>query len=165
MSSSDRRTFLALAFGLPLAACGFTPAYGPAGPAHGINGQVWVDDPKTKDAFDLVERLEERLGRSRQPRYKLSYQITTRTEGQAITPDNSITRYQIIGSTSFALRDAATNAVLTEGSVDGFTAYSAVGTRVESESSRADAQVRLMRILADKIATQLIATSGAWNKP
>lgn len=165
MSSSDRRTFLALAAALPLAACGFQPAYGPGGPARALNGQVRADDPTTKLAFDLVERLEERLGRTRQPVYLLSYRITTAAEGQAITPDNSTTRYQIRGSATFALRDAATNAVLTEGTVDGFAAYSAVGTRVESESSRDDSLVRLMRMLADRIVTQLIATSGNWNRP
>lgn len=165
MSSSDRRTFLALAAALPLAACGFTPAYGPGGPAQALNGQVRVDDPKSKNAFDLVERLEERVGRTRQPAFLLSYTISTRTVGQAITPANATTRYQILGSTTFTLRDAGTNAVLTEGTVDGFTAYSAVGTRVESDSSRDDALVRLMRILADRIVTQLVATSGRWNRP
>lgn len=164
MSSSDRRAFLGLLAALPLAACGFTPAYGPSGPARGLFEQVRVDDPKTKDAFDLVERLEERLGRTRSPALLLSYEITTREQGQAIAPDNSTTRYQIFGVAKFVLRDAATNAKLSEGEVDGFTAYTAVGTRVESESSRADARVRLMRILADGIVTRLIATSGAWNK-
>ena len=164
MSSSDRRTFLALAAALPLAACGFTPAYGPGGAARGLIGQVRVDDPTTKVAFDLVERLEERLGRTRQPVYLLNYSIRTVAEGQAITPNNSTTRYQLHGSATFTLRDDATNAVLTQGTVDGFTAYSAVGTRVESDSSRADALVRLMRILADRIVTQLIATSGGWDK-
>lgn len=165
MSSSDRRAFLALVAALPLAACGFTPAYGPGGPARALAGQVRVDDPGSKNAFDLVERLEERLGRTRQPVYLLRYGITTTEVGQAITPDNSTTRYQILGSATFTLRDATTNAVLTQGKVDGFTAYSAVGTRLESESSRTDALVRLMRILADQIVTQLIATSGSWNKP
>ncbi len=163
MSSSDRRTVLALLAALPLAACGFTPAYGPAGPANGLIGQVRVDDPSDKNAFDLVERLEERLGRTRQPALLLSYQISAREQGQAIAPDNSITRYQVFGQAAFTLRDAATNAVLTEGKVEGFSAYSAVGTRVESDASEADAKVRLMRILADRIVTQLIATSAVWN--
>ncbi len=144
-------------------ACGFTPAFGPNGPADGLIGRVRVDDPKDKNGFDLVERLEERLGRTRQPALLLSYKTTTNEQGQAIAPDNSITRYQIFGKTAFTLKDAATNAVLSEGTVEGFTAYSAVGTRVESSASETDAKVRLMRILADRIVTQLVATSAVWN--
>jgi LPS-assembly lipoprotein len=163
MSSSDRRAVLALLAALPMAACGFTPAYGPGGPAQGLIGQVRVDDPGDKNAFDLVERLEERLGRTQQPTLRLSYRISTREQGQAIAPDNSITRYQVFGTAAFTLRDAATGTVLTEGEVEGFTAYSAVGTRVESDASAADAKVRLMRILADRIVTRLIATSALWT--
>jgi LPS-assembly lipoprotein len=163
MSSSDRRAILSLLAALPLAACGFTPAFGPSGPADGLIGRVRVSDPKDKNGFDLVERLEERLGRTRQPALLLSYDISTREVGQAIAPDNSITRYQIFGNASFKLTDADTNALLSDGKVEGFTAYSAVGTRVESDASKADAKVRLMRILADRIVVQLVATSAVWN--
>jgi LPS-assembly lipoprotein len=163
MSSSDRRAILALLAALPLAACGFAPAYGPNGPAKGLVGRVRVDDPQDKYAFDLVERLEERLGRTRQPALLLSYEIVTRQQGQAITPDNAITRYQVFGTVTYTLKDAATNAELAAGTVQGFTAYSAIGTRVESDASEVDSKLRLMRILADRIVTQLLATSAAWN--
>lgn len=165
MSLSDRRTILVLLAASPLAACGFTPAYAPAGPARGLMGRVQAEDPKNKNGFDLVERLEERLGRTRQPAFLLSYKVATRERGQAVSPDNSITRYQIFGDATFALRDAATKKLLTQGMVEGFTAYSAVGTQVESEASKADARRRLMWILADRIVTQLIATSGSWKAP
>ncbi len=61
MSSSDRRTVLTLLAALPVAACGFVPAYGPNGPAKALMGRVRVDDPGDKRSFDLVARLEERL--------------------------------------------------------------------------------------------------------
>lgn len=163
MSSSDRRTVLAALALLPLAACGFQPAYAPTGPAQGLLGRIQAADPGNKDAFDLVERLEERLGRTRQPAYLLTYRISSRSRGQAIGPDNAITRYQIFGDATFELRDAGTRKILTRGRVDGFAAYSAVGTQVEGEASRADARKRLMTILADRIVTRLIATAGTWN--
>ncbi len=43
--------------------------------------------PTDKNAFDLVERLEERLGRPEDIRYDLSYTITTESVGVGITPD------------------------------------------------------------------------------
>lgn len=164
MSFSDRRVFLAFLAAAPLAACGFEPAYAPGGPAVGLLDAVTVDAPDDKDGFDLVSRLEERLGRTRTPAYRLSFRITTRTEGQAIAPDNRINRYQILGSVDFALHDAATDAVLTSGTVSSFTAYSAFGTSVATAVSEADGRARLMRILADQIVTRLIASSSAWNR-
>lgn len=163
MSSSDRRSILALLAAGALAACGFEPAYAPGGPAAGLLGQVTVDAPEDKDAFDFVARLEDRLGRTRTPAYRLSYRITTRTQDQAIAPDNTINRYQLLGSVDFSLHDLASGSVLTSGSASSFTAYSAFGTSVATAASEADAQRRLMRILADQVVTRLIATSGAWN--
>ena len=163
MSSSDRRAFLSLIACAPLAACGFEPAYAPGGPAAGLLGRVTVDAPEDKDGFDLVARLEDRLGRTRTPALRLSYRISTKTEGQAIAPDNTINRYQLLGSADFSLLDLQTDAVLTSGKVSSFTAYSAFGTSVATAASEADAHTRLMRILADQIVTRLIATSADWN--
>ncbi len=120
MSSSDRRTFLTLVAAAPLAACGFAPAYAPGGPAAGLLGRVTVDAPEDRDAFDLVARLEDRLGRTRAPAFRLSYRITTRAEAQAIAPDNTINRYQLLGFVDFALHDPAQvlDAVTTAGLVD-----------------------------------------------
>ncbi len=162
---SERRTFLALLVALPLAGCGFEPAYGPRGPAAGLLDRVTVDAPGDKDAFDLVERLEERLGRSQAPTYSLSYRIETTVEGQAFAQDNRINRYQILGDVAFTLHDAGSGTAMTSGKVSSFTAYSAFGTSVAAAASEADARTRLMRLLADQIVTRLIATSAEWNAP
>ncbi|MBC7142376.1 MAG: hypothetical protein H5U18_09525 [Rhodobacteraceae bacterium] len=165
MSSSDRRAILCLLAALPLTACGFTPAYAPGGPAAGLLDRVTVDAPDDKDSFDLVARLEERLGRTRVPDYRLSYRIETKTEAQAIAPDNTINRYQVVGSVAYTLHDAGTGAALSSGKVSSFTAYSAFGTSVATAASEADAHARLMRLLADQIVTRLIASSASWNGP
>ena len=52
MSSSDRRFVLGAFALLPLAACGFTPAYAPGGPAEGLLGQILVDAPEDKDPLE-----------------------------------------------------------------------------------------------------------------
>ena len=164
MSSYDRRAFLTLLAALPLAACGFTPAYAPGGPAAGLLDRVLVDAPTDKNGFDLVERLEERLGRTGAPKYRISYTIATTVEGQGITTTNAVTRFRISGTIDFALIDNVTDAVLSRGTVGSFTSYSASGTPVSTVSSEADANTRLMRLLADQIVTRLIATSGQWNR-
>jgi LPS-assembly lipoprotein len=163
MWSCSRRTLLVGL--LPLAACGFRPALGTGGVAKGLQGQIGFDAPDDRRAFDLVERLEERLGRTRAPVWRLSYEIVTDTTGLAITPQNATTRFQVDGTVRFKLTDAATGAVADEGRVTGFTSYSAFGTQVSTAAQREDAEARLMRLLADQIVTRLIAGVAAQGAP
>lgn len=165
MSSSDRRLFLSLGAALALAACGFAPAYGPGGAASGLLGRVEVDAPSSKDEFDLVARLEERLGRPQAAAFRLSYRLAVEEEGQAIGQDSRTNRFQLIGTLAYTIHDAGTDAALSSGKLSSFTAYSAFGTSVAAAASEADARTRLMRILADQLVTRLIATSAEWNRP
>ncbi len=155
-----RRTFLILP--LALTACGFTPAYGPGGPATGLTDQIRIADPADKNSFDLVERLEERLGRTSTGRFDLTYTITTVTSGVGIAPDNSTTRYQLSGTIDWSLTERATATRITGGKVTSFTSYSATASTVAALSGEENAALRLMHILADQIVTQLVATSGTW---
>jgi LPS-assembly lipoprotein len=162
MSSSNRRTFLLLMAAMPLAGCGFAPAYGTGGAASGLQGRIRVDDPNNKNGFDLVQRLEERLSRPEAPRYALSHNIMTQAIGVGITPEGAITRYNLTGSVTWGLTDTTTGTRLTGGRVQSFTSYSATGSTVAGLAAEQDAALRLMRILADQIVTRLIATSGQW---
>lgn len=165
MSSSDRRVFLKLLLAAPLAACGFTPAYAPGGTAGKLRGQVAAVAPTDKHGFDFVGEVENRLGSpAADARYKLSYSFSVSTTGLGITATGSTTRYDLIGTASYTLRDAATGKVLTSGSVNSFTGYSAAGTPVSTLTDREAAQTRLMTILADQVVDRLIATSGSWPK-
>jgi len=160
MSLFNRRTVIFLP--MALAACGFAPAYGPGGPAEGLQGRIRVASPSDKNGFDLVERLEERLGRPEAPAFDLAFTITTAPIGVGITPEEAITRYHLTGTVEFSLTDRTSGARVTGGRVESFTAYSATGSTVAGLSAEEDAAFRLMRILADQIVTRLIATSGTW---
>lgn len=159
MSSFNRRTLLGF---LALSGCGFTPAYGPGGAAAGLQGAVRIGDPTDKNAFDLVERLEERLGRPSMAAYDLAYTITTIPVGVGITPENAITRYNLTGTVDWTLTARATTARVAGGRVESFTSYSATGSTVAGLAAEEDAALRLMRLLADQIVTRLIATAGQW---
>lgn len=160
MSLPDRRFVLFAP--LALMACGFAPAYGPGGVAQGLQGRIRVADPGDKRGFDLVERLEERLGRSEAAQFDLAYTIVTEVQTVGITPENAITRYHLTGHVDWTLTSRETGQRATGGRVQGFTAYSATGSTVAGLTAEEDAAYRLMRILADQIVTRLIATSGAW---
>ena len=155
MSSPDRRIFLGLAL---LAGCGFAPAYGPGGPANALTGAVRAADPTDRNGFDLVGRLEERLGRPQVARFDLAYAITTKAIAVGVTPDGTITRYNLSGAVDWTLTDQ-TGARLAGGTVDSFTSWSATGSSVAGMTAEQDANTRLMRILADQIVARLLATA------
>ena len=146
---------------LALAACGFTPAYAPGGPAAQLLGTVRAADPADKNAFDFVERIEERLGRPEAHRYDLGYRIITESVGVGITADSRTTRYNLKGVVEYTLTDATTGAAVTSGRVHSFTAYAATGSTVAGLAAEEDAAYRLMRILADQIVARLIAQLAA----
>lgn len=154
----DRRAILALP--LVLAACGFTPAFGPNGPATDLRGAVAVADTSTRNGFEFIKRIEERLGRPEVARYDLEYKIATETVSLGITPDGSITRYNLLGSVTWELKDRADVAMRASGVEQNFTAWSATGVTIAAVNAETDANARLMRILADQIVARLIAQSA-----
>lgn len=146
---------------LALAACGFTPAYAPGGAAAGLQNTIEAAEPRSKPAFDLVERLEERLGPPDVPLYALTYKIALKTEGLGISTDNAITRYNLLGTVDWQLA-RADGVKVTSGRAKSFASYSATGSTVAGLAAEEDAANRLMRILADQIVAQITATSAQW---
>jgi len=169
--SFSRRSLLALLMALP--ACGFTPAYGPGGAATGLRGSIRVDEPSDAEGYYLARRLEERLGQASAPQYRLSASLALGQSGLGITPDQDITRYRIRGELTWALRNLATDTIVTDGMVRNFTAYSApvfdntrgsiAGNTVSVLTAERDARERLMTILADQLVSRLIATAPEWR--
>jgi LPS-assembly lipoprotein len=165
MWSPDRRNLLAMLALFGLGACGFSPAYGPTGPAQGMRGRIKAAPPVTRNDFDFVAAFEDSLGRSTDPAWRLDYQISVSVVNLAVTPEGSILRYNYIGTVSFQVRDVTTDAVVTQGSANSFTASAATRSTIAAAASTTDATTRLMQILSDLVITQLLATSGTWVTP
>ena len=161
MSSFNRRTLLTLPLALPavLAACGFTPAYGPAGPAQGLQGRIRAADPGDKDGFDFVTAIEARFGRSKDPRYALAYTIATEAVGVGFATDTTITRYNLTGRVDWSLTDTESDTRIAGGTAENFTSWSATSATVAAVAAEQDAAKRLMVILADQIAAEILAAS------
>ncbi len=168
MSWSDpgrRSLLLAGLAGLGLAGCGFAPAYGPYGGAAALRGAVTVDAPATLEGYRLRERLLDRLGTPTEARYVLGVEPTETSEQAAISADGVTTRYRLVGTADYLLRDAATGTELAAGTVDGFTGYSATLGTVASASAEEDARDRLAVLLAELILTRLIAAAPGLSAP
>ena len=157
MSSFNRRTLLTLP--LALAACGFTPAYGPAGTAQGLQGRIRAADPSDKNGFDFVTAIEARFGRSKDPRYALAYTITTEAVGVGFATDTTITRYNLKGRVDWSLTDTESDTRIAGGTAENFTSWSATSATVAAVAAEQDAAKRLMVILADQIAAEILAAS------
>jgi LPS-assembly lipoprotein len=157
MSSPDRRTFLTCLAALPLAACGFTPAYAPQGAAGRLRGRIAVQAPVDRNSFDLVRALEQRLGAAEAPLYNLSVSLVLEQLSGGITPDNEITRYQLKGTATWSLSAVQDGARISGGVARSFTSWSATGSTVAGLAAGENANRRLMVILADQITTQIVA--------
>ena len=157
MSSSDRLCRRSLLLGtLALGGCGFTPVYGPDGPALALRDSVTVEGPDTVDGYQLRQHLQDQLGRATAPAYTLSVTLDITEDSGAITADGTISRFTLTGQSTYALRASGSETVLAQGSVDSFTSYAATGTTVATRSAADDARDRLTRILADLVMTRLV---------
>jgi LPS-assembly lipoprotein len=158
-SPLGRRLLLLGLAALPLAACGFTPAYGPEGGAGALRNRVAVQAPTTKSDFDFVARLESRLGRGDAPTYDLGYALSAARQSGGITSENETTRYTLRGTATWTLTDRATNTRVAGGEVAAFTSWSATGTTVAGLSAEDDAARRLSVMLADQVMIRLLAAA------
>lgn len=161
MSSSDRRTTLALLAALPLGACGFQPVLGPVGSGDAIWKRILPDAPETRLDYAFVARIEDRLGRAEGPLWALGYTIETREIAVGVSADNITTRYNLTGRLLWSVRPLSGDEPVLSGDEESFTAFSATGSSVATLTARRDAEDRLMAILADLLVTRLYAQAGA----
>lgn len=164
MSSFSRRTMVAAIVAACLSGCGLTPVYGPGGSAEGLHGKIAVDPPRDTFGFDLVDRLENRLGTTDAADYRLTARVFVSETRLGFTTGEVSTRRSVRGRVDFTLRDLGSGGVATSGSVDSFTSYSTTGTPFATQTAQDDARERLMTILADQIVARLLATSGDWRR-
>lgn len=158
MWSPDRRGLLgALTAAAALAGCGFAPAYAPGGTGSRLTGRVRIAPPSDTNGFNLVARLEDRLGRPQGAAYDLAWTVTTDTLESAVAPDGALLRYTLTGQADYTLTALADGAQIAAGRVRGMTAWSATGSTVASLAAEDDAAARLMVILADRIVARLLA--------
>lgn len=159
MSSFNRRQIL---FGpaaclFAVAACGFTPVYGPKGSAEALRNTIQLQEPDDPESYYFVKHFEERMGIANTPKYNLTYEIDTETDGIAINPSQETTRYNVIGEARYVLKEIGTGRKLASGTVQSFTSFGSTGFTISTRTSRDSAFQRLMIILADDIIDQLLA--------
>ena len=151
----SRRRLALLAF-VFLAACGFSPVYGPGGTAEDLRGRIAIAAPADEEGFALVRRLEERLGLPQAPDLELTADIKITEESLGVLPDGEISRFSVKGRVAWQILDDNGTAIAT-GTEEGFTSYSATSTTVATRFAARDARRRLMVIIADRITTDVLS--------
>jgi LPS-assembly lipoprotein len=114
-----------------------------------------VEAPDTADGFRLRARLEDRLGPPVTAATVLNVEPSVEVQEAGITPEGSITRYNLEGRAVWRLTSGA-GPVLADGEATGFTGYSATATTVATRAAAEDARERLMELLADEIVARLL---------
>ena len=161
MSLSDRRRFLAGLGALTLTAgCGFRPVYGTGGNGRALRGEVRADDPVSRADFQFVAAFEDVLGRPDGPRYALAYTITQDEVEGGILQNFGATRIQLFGTLDFIVSDLATGTERATGQILANAAYSATSTQLSTLTAAEDAELRLMRMLAEGLITRLYTEPG-----
>ncbi len=102
------------------------------------------------------------MGRGPDPDFRLTYAISTRRVDLAVDTSGSILRYNLIGTVTWQLRDAATGKVLAEGREQNFAGSAATEATIPAQAAEDDARQRLMVILADQVVTKLVATAPSF---
>jgi LPS-assembly lipoprotein len=163
---SDRRGLVLALAALPLAAgCGFRPALGRGGSAAALQGRIRADDPRDRAAFELVARLEERLGPPGPDALRLAYALSLREEVLGRTAGVGDTRGQVSGTLRYELSRPGEAGVLHRGSVAAFAGYSRTATPLANRAAQEDARRRVTRMLADDLVTDLVASAAGWAGP
>lgn len=158
---SDRRGFLASLAALGLAAaCGFRPVYGPGGQGRALRGAIHLDDPVSRADFQFVSAFEDLLGRPNAPHYALAYVISLENIAGGTIQDIGATRIQRFGTLDFTVTDIATGAEVATGQLRNNTAYSTTTTQLATLRAAEDADLRLMRLLAEALVTRLYTEPG-----
>ncbi|WP_417586571.1 twin-arginine translocation signal domain-containing protein [Pararhodobacter oceanensis] len=157
----ERRGFLAGLGALALTAgCGFRPVYGPQGQGRALRGAIRLEDPVTRNDFQFVTAFEDILGRPTATRYALSYSITTEEIGGGAVQNLGDTRIQVFGTLGFSVTALDSGAEVASGDIRNNTTYSTTSTQLATLTAKEDAELRLMRLLAEALATRLYTEPG-----
>ena len=150
---------------LPLIGCGFEPIYGKNKLTNQIMGKIDVEVSNGRDAFELRNRLVERLGNyADNPVYLLKYKSNIRSRNLTISKKKYVTRYTLQGKTTFKLVNKTTKKIIYSNTIVSNTAYSATAGTYQTNIAERDAKIRLSRDMADKIVTLLLITVKDWTE-
>lgn len=162
MSCSDlsRRAALALALGGFAAGCGFEPVYREGGAAAALLDDVAIGQADGRLGFNFRRGFERRHGRARaDARYLLNVTIATVEASRATSRTNSVTRFDVTATATYALIDTVDGVAALSGAVSETSAYNTTSSVFATRTAERDAQDRLAEVLAERVAARISAAA------
>lgn len=167
MSSSRR---IAPAFALTLlallpAACGFQPLYGRASGTDSVPQMAAIEISPAPDRATQIVRnhLLDRLiprGTAAEPLYVLSLRVQEAQNAVLITREETVTRYNLNLTASYALHDKRSGEVVHSGSATSLAAYNVLRADFANLIAEDDARARAAREVSEQIRTRLAIYFG-----
>lgn len=150
MSSFSRRTLLSFGAMAGLSACGFQPVYRKGGGAEALRGAILLPEAVDPISFAYRERFRRRFGDAGDgARYLLENKTELSETGIAITQASDVTRYRLLGETSWRLIDRESGDVVLEDVASAFTGFDATSSAFSVREARKAAEDRLATELAE----------------
>lgn len=164
MSLSDRRKFLIVLAALPLAGCGFTPMLKGGTAARGLQGALHFNLIDSRMGYLLLGDLETRFGPSSSPRYDVVIDLKTQETKIVLTAATGVSRITLDGIAKISVTPVGADAPAWTGHVHEQVGYSRTAETAASGASQRDAEDRLVRGLAEKIANELAANAARFGE-
>ena len=150
MSSCSRRIFLASGAAAGLSACGFQPVYRAGAAPDALRGSILLPEAVDPISFAYRERIRRRFGDAGdQARYILENKTDLSETGIAITQASDVTRYRVLGETSWRLIDRQNGEVILADKASAFTGFDATSSAFSVREARKAAEDRLAAELAE----------------
>jgi LPS-assembly lipoprotein len=158
-----KSAFIALSFAaLFIVGCGFQPIYGTAGSDGSPVGEdlaaIYVEPISDRSGYGLRNYLLDLLNAKSQlegARYRLKVILREETEGVAIRPNATITRYNYLLSVQYELFPIGQTTAEKIGNARSLTAYNVALSPYATVSAERDAKDRAARDAAERIRTEL----------
>lgn len=162
MTEMPRRALLRAALAAlatcAISACAFQPLHRKGGAVAELRKSVLLTGVEGREGYAFRRILERRLGApGDDPAFILEARLTFERRGLAITRDDSVTRFDVIGIAQFTLRDAEGGKVRAEGVARALSAYSALATPYATRVAAQDADRRVAEDLAERVYAQIAA--------
>ena len=159
MSSSDRRIALFGLAGLGVLGLGgcFRPMLREDSAARAMRHRIALPAVEGRFEHYLVESLEDRLGESSEPAFRLTVLTTVTEQGLAVAQDNAVTRVSLIAEAAWTLFRLGGAEPLIDDVAVAQAGYNATGSLFATRQTRRDVERRLARDLGERISRSIYA--------
>lgn len=136
--------------------CGFKPIYAETGAVAPILSNVAVETGDDRVGYLMRKELTDRFGfAGADPAYRLTVSTSERRDMFGIRLDRVATRFEIVVTAQYVMRDMATNVVITSGSALGAASYDVSNEPYADIATETSARERAAALAAERMEKEI----------